>query len=525
MSAATIADTTAGKVQGLEKQGVLQFRGVPYARADRFRPPRPVEPWAGVRSATSFAPRAPQNASPLEAVLGSRDEPSSEDCLALNVYTPALDDAARPVMVWIHGGAFTAGAGNIPWYDASNLVRMGDVVVVTFNYRLGMLGFLPLGQLDAELAGSVNNGIRDQIAALGWVRDNIAGFGGNPGNVTVFGESAGAMSLGMLLAAPEAAGLFHRAIAQSGAASQLHTPETAEWVTERCLTELGLSPATADRLFDLPVEDILRAQGTVYLEVFQGRGPGPMGAGGQLPFRPMVDGRLLPRPPLASVAAGNAAGVPLVAGTTAEEWNLFHLPVRQTGGSDEAKARRRLARLVGADRVDDLVDAYRTARGGLDPDGLVCAVMTDRVFRIPAIRLAEAQQPHAPRVSMYRFGYRSTAFNGALGACHAIDVPFVFDNLDRRGVGMFLGSIGDDARRLAHRCARAWLAVAGTGSPEHDDLPWPAYDLDRRATCELDRTTAVSHDPDGELRALWDELDPPALTLAGPAPAQTATPS
>lgn len=523
MTADAIAPTGTGQVQGLEKQGVLQFRGIPYARAERFRPPGPAEPWAGVRPATRFGPRAPQNSSALETMLGARDEPWSEDCLTLNVYTPALDDAARPVMVWVHGGAFTAGSGNVPWYDASNLIRMGDVVVVSLNYRLGALGFLHLGHLDGELAGSVNNGIRDQIAALRWVRDNIGGFGGDPGNVTIFGESAGAMSVGTLLGAPEASELFHRAVAQSGAPSQLHQPETAEWVTQRCLDELGLSPATADRLFELPVADILWAQAVVDDEVLRGRGPGPMAAGGQLPFRPMVDGALLPRPPLDAVAAGSAAGVPLLLGTTAEEWNLFHLPARQAGPMDEARARRRLARLVGAERVDDLVDAYRTTHPGLDPDGLVCAAMTDRVFRIPAIRLAEAHLAHAPRVSMYRFGYRSTALGGLLGACHAIEIPFVFANLDRRGVGMLLGGIDDEARRLSQRCARAWLAAARTGSPEHDDLPWPAYQLDGRTTCELDRTPGLSHDPEGDLRALWNELDPPAGGAG--APAHMAPPS
>lgn len=506
-----IVATSSGKVEGLAKDGVLQFRGIPYAKAKRFQPPQPAEPWQGVRDATTFAAMAPQNRSPLESLLGAQDHPASEDCLALNVFTPEVDgDAARPVMVWIHGGAFVAGSGNVPWYNASNLVRLGDVVVVTLNYRLGALGFLHLGHLAPELATSGSNGIADQIAALRWVRDNIAAFGGDPHNVTIFGESAGGMSVGILLGTPDAAGLFVGAIAQSGAAANVHgSLGTAEWVAERLLTAAGLSPTSADGLLSLSVDDVLAAQATVELAVQSGEGldAGIGPAAGVLAFQPLIDGTRLPQPPLNAVRDGSAAGVPLVIGTTADEWNLFHVQLRRNGPLTDDRLRRRLGRIVGTDRVGDVIDAYRAARPTADPDEVLCAVMTDRVFRIPAIRFAEAHLPHAPRVSMYRFDYRSTGFDGVLGACHAIDVPFVFANLDKRGVEMFTGAVTEDALRLAERCARAWASAARTGSPEHDDLTWPAYDLDRRATCELDATPGVSEDPDAALRTMWDELD------------------
>ncbi|HEX8804812.1 MAG TPA: carboxylesterase/lipase family protein [Acidimicrobiales bacterium] len=505
-----IADTTSGRVQGLEKDGVLQFRGIPYGRVvGRFRPAEPAEPWSGVREATRFGPMAPQNPSPLESMIGGQEAASAEDCLFLNVFTPAADDAHRPVMVWIHGGGFTAGSGHVPWYDGTALARTGDVVVVTVNYRLGALGFLHLGHLDPALAGSGTNGLRDQVAALRWVRDNVAAFGGDPGNVTIFGESAGGMSVGTLLGTPEAAGLFHGAIAQSGAAENVQSPATAEWVAERFLREVGLSPAGVEGLLDLPVDEVLRAQAAVETEVLTGGGPhlDDRRPGGMLTFQPTVDGTLLPRPPAEAVRDGSAAGVPLVIGTTADEWNLFHMRVRTAGPLDEARLRRRLGRMVGAERVGDVIDAYRAARPDADLDGLVCAVMTDRVFRIPAVRLAEAHLPHAPRVSMYRFDLASTAFAGLLGACHAIEIPFVFGNLHKTGVDMFLGGVDDGARALGDRARGAWLAAARTGNPEHEGLPWPAYDLDRRATAVLDRTTAVVDDPDADLRALWDELD------------------
>jgi para-nitrobenzyl esterase len=499
-----IVDTTAGKVQGLHKDGVLQFRGIPYAGAERFRPSRPTDGWVGIRDATAFGPMAHQNPSPLETMLGTQGEGGAEDCLVANVYTPAADDAARPVMVWIHGGAFVTGSGHMPWYNGSNLARLYDVVVVTLNYRLGALGFLHLGHLEPAFAGSGSNGIGDQIQALRWVRDNVAAFGGDPEQVTIFGESAGGMSVTTLLGTPTAAGLFRGAIAQSGAAAHSHDTSTAEWVTERFLDTLGLSAASADALLSLPAEEILRAQATVDAEVLGGAGPGI----GRLAFQPVVDGTRLARPPFEAIRDGSAAGVNLVIGTTAEEWNLFQLQARNNGNVTDGRLLRRLARVVGDDRVDDTLAVYRDALPAADLDGLFCAAMTDWVFRMPAIRVAEAQAAHAPRVSMYRFDYRSTAFGGVLGACHAIDVPFTFANLDRRGVELMLGGIDDATQRLADRTSRAWSSAARTGSPEHDELPWPAYDAERRATCLLDRDVAVVDDPAGEVRQLWDELTP-----------------
>jgi para-nitrobenzyl esterase len=511
-----IVDTTAGKVEGLEKRGVHQFRGIPYARAERFRAPAPVEQWTGVRDATAFGLIAPQNPSPTEAMLGGQDRPSGEDCLVLNVFTPGPDDARRPVMVWIHGGAFVAGSGNIVWYDGTPLAAGGDVVVVTINYRLGALGFLHVGHLDPAFAGSGANGIRDQVAALAWVRDNIAGFGGDPGNVTIFGESAGGMSVGTLLGTPSASGLFHRAIAQSGAADHAHTPEVAEWVTDGFLAALDLSPTAAEALLDMPVADILRAQSAIETRVQTDHrreaGPGP----GALTFQPVIAGAVLPRRPIDAVRAGHAAGVALVAGTTRDEWNLFHALARMNGPLSDEQVRRRIGRITGADRVDDVLDAYRRARPGADPDGLLCAVMTDHVFRQPAIRLAEAQLAHTPDVAMYRFDLPSTAMGGVLGACHAIEVPFVFDNLDRGGVEMLLGGLDDATRRLAAHTARAWATVAHTGRPGHGDLAWPAYDLADRPTCRLDRHSEVVPDPEGEIRDLWAELHTAAE--AAPAP-------
>jgi para-nitrobenzyl esterase len=501
-----IVETAAGKVEGLERAGILQFRGVPYAWADRFRPPEPAPPWSGVLDATQFGPAAPQEPSASDALFAAEHQDYGEDCLVLNVYTPAADDRRRPVMVWLHGGGFTSGSGHSPYYNGTKLAQHGDVVVVTLSYRLGALGFLYLDHLADEFAGSGVNGIRDQVAALRWVRDNIATFGGDPGRVTIFGESAGAMSVSTLLAAPDAAGLFHGAIAQSGAAENVLVPEAAMQVTDLVLAQLDLSPADFEQLLDLDVDQILTAQSMAATTFLTSRPDPRRPASGhlQLPFQPVVDGGFLPRHPLDAIRDGSAAGIPLIVGTTADEWNLFALG-DALGDIGEERLHRRLGRMLGDDGADEAIALYREARPKTrNSSRLWCAMLTDRVFRMPAIRLAEAQLKYTPDVSMYRFDYRSTAMAGVAGACHAIEIPFVFDTVEHPGVKMLLGGVDDGTRLLARRSATAWTTMAQTGRPAHDDLDWPAYDLDRRATCVLNRTTSVLDDPEGDIRAFWN---------------------
>jgi para-nitrobenzyl esterase len=515
-----IVDTSTGKVEGLERGGVLQFRGVPYGRAERFGRAVAPRPWAGVLDATAWGPVAPQRRSPTDMLLGIDKQHTSEDCLVLNVFTPAADEGRRPVMVWIHGGGFTNGSGQLPYYNGTRLAQNGDVVVVTINYRLGIFGFLHLDPLldgrttsDAErerFLGSANNGLLDQVLALRWVHDNIAGFGGDPGRVTVFGESAGGMSVASLMATPAAEGLFQGAIAQSGAGENVLTLDEAERLTAEVLERLGI-PADAhavDRLLEVSVDDVLEAQTEVEvaeLTTRPGRHQRPRGQRFlKLPFEPVVDGELLPRRPLEAIRDGSGAGIPLVIGTTHDEWNLFML--QEAGGELPAEQlRRRAGNLVGGDpaEVDEMVALYREARPAATNRDVWAAILTDHVFRMPALRLADAQLPHAP-VSMYRFDYPSTAFGGLAGACHAIDVPFVFDMVDVPAIDMLLGGIDDGTRQLAHRCAAAWTTAAHAGRPEHDGLAWPLYDAERRATCILHREPEVQDDPEGAIREFWN---------------------
>ncbi len=497
---AVIADTTAGKIAGLQKDGLLLFAGVPYAAAPvgalRFKAPRTHGGWDDVRDATRFGQVAVQVGDSLAAIGPAPAPDWSEDCLFLNIQTPALDDARRPVMVWIHGGAFVNGTGAIPWYDGTNFVRHGDVVVVSINYRLGALGWLHLGDQDAAFATSGNNGLLDQIAALRWVGDNIAGFGGDPDNVTVFGESAGAMSVGTLLGTPSASGLFAKAIAQSGAAHNITSRADAAALTEAFIEELGGGGVGA--VLAAPPERLLQAQQAVSEAMVAGRLRRAVTSASGLPFGPVIDGEVLPRPPLEAIADGSAASVPLLTGSTRDEWNLFGLMDRTV--EDHETVVRRLGRVV--DQPESLAAVYAEARPGVSPDELFKGIMTDRMFRIPAVRMAEAQARHQPENTfLYLFEFASTAFDGRLGSCHALEIPFVFDNLHKRGIELMTG-VGPP-QSVATTMHAAWIAFARTGSPAAEALPpWPPYS-DGRSTMYFGVPSHLEHDPQAAERSAW----------------------
>jgi len=493
-------ETRYGRVEGLVEPGLQVFRGIPFAAppvgALRFAAPRPPEPWAGVRKAHEFGASAPQR--PMALPLPGLDVgPQDEDCLHLNVYTPATDGARRPVLVWIHGGGFVIGSGSQPVYVGGPLVRRGDVVVVTVNYRLGPLGFLYLPEVCPDREDAVGNvGLRDQVAALEWVRDNIERFGGDPGNVTIFGESAGGMSVGTLLAAPSARGLFAKAIPQSGAAENVHTRESATKVAEHFLAELGVPAKDAARtLLELPPDKLLDLHGQTVLKLGTSLG--------LLAFQPLVDGDFLPRAPLDAVGAGAASEVSLLTGTTRDEWKLFGFLDPGIAKLDLQGLRDRLAKQV-AD-PDALLAAYRDSRPDASPAELFFAIETDRVFRIPAVRLVEAQLGHRTDTFMYRFDWATPAMGGALGACHAVELPFVFGVADSPEGKLFSGG-GPDAVRLQEQVMDAWIAFARSGDPSHPGLPggrWPAYDAARRSTLLFDRECSVELDPRATEREAW----------------------
>ncbi|MGH9067572.1 MAG: carboxylesterase/lipase family protein [Acidimicrobiales bacterium] len=517
-----VADTTSGRVKGERLDGVTRFTGIPYARPPtaglRFQPPAEVEPWAGEREAVGFGPVARQNLSPLEARFGAGQAVQSEDCLTVNVWTPGLDGAARPVMVWIHGGAFVTGSSSIPWYDGTSFAVSGDVVLVSLNYRLGAFGFLDLGEVAGEaFPGSGLAGLLDQLAALRWVRDNVSAFGGDPSNVTVFGESAGAMSIGALLGMPGSAGLFRRAILQSGACSHTRSREDSARLTADFLSALGLeprSPGAMKSLLEARPEALLGAQAKVAEAHRDG-----------LAFLPVVDGIHLPRPPLEAVSAGRVADVDLLVGTNRDEMRLFVLGDERLAGLDEAHLVARAKRVFGPEAARRAVAGYRTGRPGARPSDIWTAMATDRVFRIPAIRLAEAQsqvQGRGRATYCYLFTWATSVFGGTLGSCHALEIPFVFDTLDRPGADMFTGR-GPEQTEIARRMQAAWVAFARRADPDGPGPAgdgrgwggaagagreaWRPYAVPRRSTMLIGSEWAMVDDPAGDERRLWDGVE------------------
>lgn len=495
-----IVETTCGRLEGVFERGLYVFKGVPYATPPvgglKWLPPQPFEPWQGVRPAKEYGSIAPQNAMSLPGLAG-RPEPQSEDCLFLNVFSPGLDDARRPVMVWIHGGAFCMGSGSTQSYSTGTLAASGNVVLVTMNYRLGALGFLNLKELtNGKIPSTGNEGLQDQVAALRWVRDNIAAFGGDPDNVTVFGESAGAMSIGCLLNFPEARGLFHKAIIESAVGEMARPLDMSTEIAGEFLRTLGLGVHDVDALRNLPLEKMLRAQQLVAAKTGQGGAP----------FIPVADGVVMPRMPLASLEAGLGFRVPTLAGSNLDEDKLFSMMSPSVYRIDEEGLRKAASRFVAARDVDKLIGAYRNAKASRGepamPFEIYSAMSTDVMFRKTAIRIAEAQCRFAAGGYNYLFCWKSPAAGGRLGACHALEVGFVFGNHDAA-----FGGSGPAADRLSLQMQDAWVSFARTGNPSCTRLGnWPPY-CDGRASMVFDGNSRVEKAAYEEERRVWETVE------------------
>ncbi len=503
-----IVNTRYGRLQGQTEDDLHVFRGVPFAAPPvgelRFRAPRPPQPWDGIREANEVGYGSMQAFMPGLELLGAWEMPVDEDCLTLNVWTPGLDDAKRPVLFWIHGGGFTGGSGATPIYDGQHLARRGDVVVVTINYRLGALGFLYNEAFtDSDDATSGNYGMRDQIAALEWVRDHIGEFGGDPNNVTIFGESAGGMSVGVLLGAAEAEGLFQRAIPQSGAGHHALPQDVAEEVCRRYCAVLEVSPEDAVALRSIPAQDMLDAQLALQAD------PASAGLTGRylMPFSPVVEGGFLETLPVTAVRSGRSKDVDLLCGTIEDEWTLL-AAIQGVNEMDETAARGALAVTSGdADAANQLYDHYRDARAargaGADPLTVFDSVMTDYVFRIPSDRLLDAHSEAGGegRTYGYLFNQQSPAMDGRLRAPHAIDIPFVW------GTGDAMRTfIGDDPQtdQLSGFVMDAWISFARDGNPSTNALPgWPQYRPDQRYTMVLGPDVKTIREDREAERTIW----------------------
>ena len=469
-----IASTPFGDFAGLHRDGVNIFKGIRYAHADRFRASElATDTWSDLKEATTYGPQALQVPGIMEQMLGESKQPTSEDCLSLNVFTSGNGEQ-KPVIMWIHGGAFTNGGGSVPWYDGSNLVRAGNVVVVTINYRLGAFGF----------RGRDNAGLSDQISALEWVRANIESFGGDPSNVTIMGESAGGASVVALQATPMAADLFAKAFAMSPSIPQYRTRERADENVAELLAAAKVDHP--DDLVRMSADALLEAQSKVLSTTHD-----QMTA-----FAPAVDDHYLPDHPSA-LAALDAR--PLVIGTNRDEMHLYTAFDPKVSGMNEADARGFFRDNFGS---DDAYDVYARYRPDHSPGQIVSALQTDGVFRRPAHDLADARHRHGHTTFAYWFTFATPVFDGVLGSCHALDIPFALRNLDRNGVEMFTGT-SDLRTGLAENFSNAVLDFARSSEPG-----WSTWG-ESRVTQILDTHTEIGRDivadPEPDIRRCWEQ--------------------
>ena len=509
-----IVETTSGRVSGFIRNGIHTFKGIPYggpvSGAGRFQPPVKPTPWAGVRSSMQFGQVCPQVArtgwaNDEEAWLFSWDDGiPGEDCLRVNVWTPGVNDnRKRPVMVWIHGGGFQAGSGQeLPSYDGENLAKGGDVVVVSLNHRLAVLGFLNLAELGGErYAASANVGQLDLVAALEWVRDNIAAFGGDPGNVTIFGQSGGGAKVSTLLAMPAARGLFHKAIVQSGSGLRMVRPETSARLAAAVVAELNLSRHHLDQLHQLPVAALVAAGQAAMRKMGSGGGGGyrifQRGAD-RAGWGPTVDGKILPQHPFDPAAPAIADGVPMLIGTTLNEF-VSGINNPQVDALTESELMARVREMYG-EKAGRIVDAYRQSNPTAKPFDLFSFIsaVTTRHNAVAQSDLKAARK--AAPVYQYLFTWQTPVLDGRPKAFHCAELAFCFDNVDRC-LNMTGG--GPEARKLAARVSGAWVAFARSGNPNHAGLPkWPVYTPANGEVMIFDNKCEVRNDPDRVERRL-----------------------
>lgn len=500
-------EITTGKIRGASAGGILSFKGIPYAAptggANRFLPPQPIAAWTGTRDALAYRGKAPQSPaqvkrrSEMDGILGPLDTtPETEDSLTLNVWTPGTS-GSRPVMVWLHGGAFAYGSGNRAVTDGGNLATRGDVVVVSVNHRLNICGYLHLEDIGGErFAGSGNAGSLDMITALEWVRDNIAQFGGDPGNVTIFGESGGGGKVSALLVMPAAKGLFHRAVIQSGAAVRFTTRERANALAEAVVRQLG----GVDKLADAPLGALLGA----IVPASRAAGPRAYSLLDRYDFGPVVDGAAVAQHPAEPSTSPLGDDIPLMIGGTSQEAALFlddDAVWHRTLTEDQL--RERVAAVAGAE-TEAALALYRERMPGASPGDRLIAALTGSNFTVRTLLYAKrrAARAGAP-VYHYSLEWGSPFAGGRMGAHHAMDLPFVFDTTE-----VPLSTKGaDGAAELAAAMSASWAAFARAGNPSNPAIPaWPAYTVGERATMLFDTRCRVVNDPGSEARLLWSRV-------------------
>lgn len=487
------ATTRFGRVRGRQLNGVNVFKGVPYGAdtggANRFMPPRDPTPWREYRDAFEYGPAAPQS----DPASGrQQDGNESEDCLVLNVWTRGLNDGGkRPVMFWCHGGGFTTLSGSSPGYDGTNLCLRGDVVVVTINHRLNMLGFTHFGDLGGEdFAESGTVGMLDIVHALTWVRDNIEQFGGDPERVMIFGESGGGRKVATLLGMPAAKGLFHAAVIQSGATLQLPSREQGTVMAQRLLDNLSIDRANLRRIQEVPITRLMAAYVAATSE------PGP----GGFNFSPTVNGDDIPYSPFYPVASPVNPGVPVIIGANRTEMSYFGAPADYT--LDEAGMIARVRAIVGEDRLSDVLGVYREANPDASPTELHFLIYSDARYVMPSITIAERRSALSPTYLYYLTWETAETARGMLSP-HTLDIPFIFDNEDRHP--FTAGRPG--AEELAAQLSSSIINFARTGDPNAGMLPtWETYTPESRATMVLNSPSSLVYDPIARQREVMQPL-------------------
>jgi para-nitrobenzyl esterase len=504
--ASAIVETAAGKVRGYVRNGIVTFKGIPYAGTTageaRFLPPATVTPWTQVRASMSYGPVCPQpvrggwSSDRLSFLFDWDDGHPGEDCLRLNVWTPAADDRSkRPVMVWLHGGGYEAGSSQeLPSYDGENLSRRGDVVVVSINHRLNVFGYLNMAAIGGEkYASAVNVGMLDIVAALQWVRDNVGRFGGDAANVTIFGQSGGGAKVSTLMAMPSAKGLFHKAIVQSGSQLRLATAEASAAQAEAVLKELQTQGIGLEQLTQVPAARLVEIATVVKNRLVSTRPRAPTHE--RLGWQPWVDGAVVASHPFDPQAPQLAAQVPMLIGSTLHEFSPAGSMPDPRALTEEwlvTEVRKTYDAAAGS-----IVEAFKRGHPGALPYELAGIIGATAIFRIPAVRQAQLQSANAPAY-LYWFAWKTPVLDGTPLAYHCAELAFAFDNIDR--CANATGGT-QEARELAAKVSQAWIQFARTGNPNHAGLPrWPAVSAGALPTMIFDTRCQVKNDPDAKER-------------------------